>query len=689
MRKITSGLAVLAALSLSACGGGGSDTPFVSKKSSGSSSSTSVGVLSDSAVAGVAYLASPSGKSGTTNASGEFSYAPGDSVTFTLAGHALPPIPATGRITPATLAAELIAANVVSGDAADVALNLAILFQALDDDGNPDNGINVRTDVPLSTFLTDNAALSQSPATFAANLESEAPALTVPDPVAAAEHYYRNELLGNWRLDRIDHEVEGSISPTSSFDILVAFDASGRSLWVEYDASSSPASCSPFPVGYSAIYTGAAIFDPVVAGLVTMDSNARDLVTGCAPGSTDDVADMFEGIITIEGSQMVITHPTVANRKVYFNRLDNQKNSEVGFWAEQGGTVTRNTDGTLEFGDDINGLFSFFTGTRWVHVVLDRLPGGENCEYNGVYVAGYNINGDSVFFESPILNNVFDDPQSCGKTLPLQMDFADSRKNDTVRPILYENIEDGALERNLSQSEALSLFRQYDATQLQNLLTGSWLIDASTEPGSRFAILTLLADGRYVLGIDHIDPECSDGYEFGNYTLSADIPTLSVTDVQVDTTGPAGACGLFEDGVGSDLDLQIDSANRLSFPADTGRIVLNRIENDGVLGTWFVDDANGLTMLSFLPDNRHMAVQIIDADEAPDSGTGIETGRYTLGETGVLGISGITVDTNGTSGLSDLNSSGDTIQLNVIEGTLVGEGFSAVRTEDVQPPVIL
>lgn len=688
MKRTLSFLVAVAAISVTACGGGGSDTVYPSKKSTSPSSSASTGVLSDSAVAGVAYLASPSGRSGTTNANGEFSYLPGDTVTFTLAGHSLPPVPATGRITPATLAAELIAANVVSGDAADVALNLAILFQALDDDGNPDNGINVRTDVPLSTFLTDNAALSQSPATFAANLEADAPALTVPDPVAAAEHYYRNELLGNWRLDRIEHEEAGTISPTTTFDILIAFDASGRSLWVEYDAPGTPATCSPFAVGYSAIYTGIATFDPMTAGLVTMESNARDLLTGCASGSTDHVADMFEGTITIEGAQLVISHPTVTNRKVYFNRFDNQKNSEVGFWAEQGGTVTRNTDGTLEFGDDINGLFSFFTGTRWVHVVLDRLPGGENCEYNGVYVAGYNINGDSVFFESPILNNVFDDPQSCGKTLPLQMDFADSRKNDTVRPILFENIEDGALERNLALGEALSLFRQYEATPLQDVLTGSWLIDASTDPGSRFAILTLLADGRYVLGVDHIDSECGDGLEFGHYTLSADNPTLSVTDVQVDTTGPQGLCGLFEDGLGAELDLQIDSANRFSIPADVGRMVLNRIENDGVRGTWFVNDASGLTMLSFLPDNRHMAVQIIDTDEAPDSLVGLETGRYTLSDTNVLGISSITVDTNGTSGLSDLRSSGDTLQLNVVNDQLSGDGFSAVRTEDMPPPAL-
>jgi hypothetical protein len=43
-------------------------------------------IFSDAPVAGLAYTASPSGTTGTTNALGEFNYAPGDSVTFSAAG---------------------------------------------------------------------------------------------------------------------------------------------------------------------------------------------------------------------------------------------------------------------------------------------------------------------------------------------------------------------------------------------------------------------------------------------------------------------------------------------------------------------------------------------------------------------------------------------------------------------------
>jgi hypothetical protein len=43
-------------------------------------------IFSDAPVAGLSYTASPSGATGTTNALGEFNYAPGDSVTFSAAG---------------------------------------------------------------------------------------------------------------------------------------------------------------------------------------------------------------------------------------------------------------------------------------------------------------------------------------------------------------------------------------------------------------------------------------------------------------------------------------------------------------------------------------------------------------------------------------------------------------------------
>lgn len=446
-----------AVMVLAGCGGGGG----------GGGGGSSTGVLSDSAVAGVAYTSSPSGLTGTTNANGEFNYRQGDTVAFTLAGLVLPSVTATGRITPSTLAKELVASGAVTGDANTVALNLALLFQALDDDGNPDNGISV-IDIDLSSLIIETE-LANPPATFAANLDAADTGgeLVVPDPAAAAEHYYLNELVGNWRLDYIDHE-EGVIEPTSDFGIFVAFDASGNSLWVEYETEGSPAACSPFQTGYSAIYTGAATF--AVDGEITMESNERDLLTGCVAGSTDHVADMFGGEITFDGDQLVITHPSVTARKSYFNRFDNEKNTLVGFWAESESTTTRYADATLEFGGEIDGLYNFFTSDRWVTVVLDRLPGGENCEYNGVHVSSYTVTGSAVDATS-LLNHIWENPANCDKEVWTAFNFDASEDNDATLPLTNEGF---SLLRNLSQEEAAGDFAQ-------STLTGSWAISDTVD----------------------------------------------------------------------------------------------------------------------------------------------------------------------------------------------------------------
>ena len=71
---------VLAACSSGGDGGGGGTTP---------AASPSVGVFIDSPVQGLGYNATPSGLSGLTNASGQYNYLPGDTVTFNLYGRSI------------------------------------------------------------------------------------------------------------------------------------------------------------------------------------------------------------------------------------------------------------------------------------------------------------------------------------------------------------------------------------------------------------------------------------------------------------------------------------------------------------------------------------------------------------------------------------------------------------------------
>ena len=121
MRKV---LLTLTVLLVAACGGGGG----------GGSITPSTGVFLDSPVNGINYrTASGSGK---TNASGEFPFLAGETVTFSVGNIDLPSAAANSTITPLDLANSTdVNHQVVS--------NILVLLQSLDTDGIPSNGIQI------------------------------------------------------------------------------------------------------------------------------------------------------------------------------------------------------------------------------------------------------------------------------------------------------------------------------------------------------------------------------------------------------------------------------------------------------------------------------------------------------------------------------------------------------------------
>lgn len=120
------------ALLLTACGGGGDSTAPAGPAKPVAVVGSATGVFTDAAVEGVAYSTS-SGVSGTTDAQGRYSYNPSDTVSFKLGALALGTAPASAIVTPVELA----------GGSATRLLNLLVLLQSLDDDGQPANGIRI------------------------------------------------------------------------------------------------------------------------------------------------------------------------------------------------------------------------------------------------------------------------------------------------------------------------------------------------------------------------------------------------------------------------------------------------------------------------------------------------------------------------------------------------------------------
>ena len=114
---------------LSACSGGGDSGPPQSTVT------PSTGVFEDSTVSGLHY-ATPT-YTGTTNSAGEYEYLPGESVTFSIGGIVLGSSVAGPVITPLSLVPGATDAT------HPMVTNIVRLLLTLDEDSNPDNGINI------------------------------------------------------------------------------------------------------------------------------------------------------------------------------------------------------------------------------------------------------------------------------------------------------------------------------------------------------------------------------------------------------------------------------------------------------------------------------------------------------------------------------------------------------------------
>ena len=134
---------------LVACGGGSSS----SNNNSPDEPNAQTGIFVDSPVANIGYRTET--LNGVTNSLGEYEYIEGETVTFFIGDLELPPVAATGTVTPLDLAG--------SNDTSDpTAVNIIRLLQTLDEDGDPDNGITITetaksaaTQVDFELSITD------------------------------------------------------------------------------------------------------------------------------------------------------------------------------------------------------------------------------------------------------------------------------------------------------------------------------------------------------------------------------------------------------------------------------------------------------------------------------------------------------------------------------------------------------
>lgn len=128
----------LCCLILSACGGGGGGDAAPAPALV-TVTPPSIGVFVDSAVENIYYETKT--QKGYTNALGEFKYAVGETVTFSIGSIRLPTVTAGAKITPLDLAQS--SGNPSGSIPADTFANLLVLLQSLDADQTPGNGIKL------------------------------------------------------------------------------------------------------------------------------------------------------------------------------------------------------------------------------------------------------------------------------------------------------------------------------------------------------------------------------------------------------------------------------------------------------------------------------------------------------------------------------------------------------------------
>jgi len=116
------------------------------------------GILMDNPVSGVTYSAS-SGKKGVTNEAGEFDFNYGDTVEFKLGKLTLGKVQGMPVVTPLDLA----------GDNNDKLLNLLVLLQSLDEDGDASNGIIITEEAAAA--VDRSIKLNSEPEAFASSSE--------------------------------------------------------------------------------------------------------------------------------------------------------------------------------------------------------------------------------------------------------------------------------------------------------------------------------------------------------------------------------------------------------------------------------------------------------------------------------------------------------------------------------------
>lgn len=489
MKSIKFFTVVLAFAGLSACGGGDGGSAAPTSGGGTTTPTMATGVLTDDPMVGVPY-STPSNPNGVTGADGSFQFQTGEMVTFNVAGVEIS-VEAANRITPAVIAESLFPNDEASRT--NAVANIAVLFQTVDADGDPNNGvITLRENAAIEGVSTENliTVCAQAPADFQQDLQTanagnntirdDNTPPTVANPDDALERFYRNELAGTWLLARFE-PTSGPVEPASldSFTSVLSFDrgctsdcttpSDGRTLinrFVGGDYDSVGNVSADARIG-RVVYVRSdspVTSDPNIGKFLVRNPNDNRLLranaTGSAAGSTDPNEDIYNRPLLLNGDELVVQF---ADGNLVYTRFGNQKNTLVGTWIED---LSGETTGATGAPNPTNGRHSFLRATRTIAyhflsssrlmIIVTDLDASANNgdEQNGVVYANYTFSGSSLQLGTILANTT---AATAGGGIVVEgesLNVSGSDLNDTRR-ILSETDASISIYRLLSLTESL------------------------------------------------------------------------------------------------------------------------------------------------------------------------------------------------------------------------------------------
>lgn len=330
-------LAVALNLALLSCGGGGDG--------GGGTPAPLTGVLIDSPVQGLPYVAQPSGLSERTGPNGEFQYQPGDFISFTT-GALLSQVDAEPVVTPFTLLGRTVVADVNH----EWPVNFARILMALD----TTPGLDVLTMPATLPPLPMNIFHSLDSASFETALAPTGIPI-VPRADAVAHLKKQFAIWGSWAISNTATELQ-----------VITFLPNGTYLFAHDD---DPAVAG----GNDGMERGTYRWNANTNAFTYTVAVNTDGTGGLShPGPTQTPPYTF--VVDASGNSAVLHLGPNVTDEIHLTRVADPTNSIVGTWSL-----------TLPFGVEFDAVITFFTDGTFA-VANDGADGVAAGIERGTYV---------------------------------------------------------------------------------------------------------------------------------------------------------------------------------------------------------------------------------------------------------------------------------------------------------------